>query len=298
MSLLIILLILLFILVILKLYFIKEGFEDGGLSQNTINDYNKFKEFYNQFITNWEKAITSSIVLDTPQEPLTSPSQTSSLNPPNPSTNDMNLYINKLSSDLNKKLPYVTELFPEQINSTILPEIISKIPEDSEIYINALDWMNEQLEKAHSNLNIDNFEDMCHDISTCIANNPELLAKIAEAQQVRGQKQIQENEQILSNRINKFFSNSQIEQSIQKNTELVKKTESIQKQAESGQLLNNFSSQISNQNTQDIKYDIPKGGNALTELKQNDPKKYNELQSVAPQLFSIKQLIEQINKTL
>ena len=79
---------------------------------------------------------------------------------------------------------------------------------------------------------------------------------------------------------------------------MFKKKESIQKQAESGQLLNNFSSQISNQNTQDIKYDIPKGGNALTELKQNDPKKYNELQSVAPQLFSIKQLIEQINKTL
>ena len=91
------LLILLFILVILRLFIVKEGFED--ISQNTINDYNKFTQFYNQFMTNWNKAIVSSIAIDTPQEPLITPGQVSS--PPNPSQNDMNLYINTLSKSLN-----------------------------------------------------------------------------------------------------------------------------------------------------------------------------------------------------
>ena len=117
-----ILLILLFILVILRLFTIKEGF----VSQTT-NDYNKFKQFYNQFITNWTKAIISSIAIDTPQEPLTSPGQVSQ--PPNPSQNDMNLYIDTLSKNLNTPLPHITDLFPEI--DTSLTDIISRIPPDS-----------------------------------------------------------------------------------------------------------------------------------------------------------------------
>ena len=283
------LLILLFILVILRLFIVKEGFED--ISQNTINDYNKFTQFYNQFMTNWNKAIVSSIAIDTPQEPLTSPGQVSQ--PPNPSQNDMNLYINTLSKSLNISFPQITDLFPEKIDT--LPEIISRIPPDSTPYINALKWMNDQMEKAHSNLNIDNFEDMCQDLSNCIVNNPDLIAKIAEAQTNNEKDQIKKNEQQLSNLIGKFFSNNLLQPLIQKNTDLVKKTEDVQKQAESGQLTDTLTKQF---NTPETKYDIPKGGNALAELQKTDPEKYNKIKDVAPKLFSIKQLIEQINATL
>ena len=293
---LLILLILLFILVILRLFIVKEGFED--ISQNTINDYNKFIQFYNQFMTNWGKAITTSILSDTPQEPLTTPGQVS--NPPTPSQNDMNLYINTLSTSLHTQLPQITDLFPNTIDDKILPNIISRIPDNSVPYINALKWMNEQLEKAHSNLNItDNFEDMCQDISTCIANNPDLIAKIAEAQTNREKDQIATNEKKLSTLIASFFSNDQLELFLQKNTELIKKTEDIQQQAENGQLTSHFTSQLaSKSNVDQTKYDIPKGGNALSELQKTDPEKYNKLKDVAPKLFSIKQLIEQINSTL
>ena len=276
----------LFILVILRLFTIKEGF----VSQTT-NDYNKFKQFYNQFITNWTKAIVSSIAIDTPQEPLTSPGQVSQ--PPNPSQNDMNLYIDTLSKNLNTPLPHITDLFPEI--DTSLTDIISRIPPDSTPYVNALKWMNDQMEKAHSNLNIDNFEDMCQDISSCIANNPDLIAKIAEAQANNEKDQIKKNEQELSNRIAIFFSNNLLQPLIQKNTELVTKTEDVQKQAESGQLTDTLTKQF---NTPETKYDIPKGGNALAELQKTDPEKYNKIKDVAPKLFSIKQLIEQINATL
>lgn len=277
----------LFILVILRLFTIKEGF----LSQTT-NDYNKFKQFYNQFIRNWTKAIVSSIAIDTPQEPLTSPGQISQ--PPNPSQNDMNLYIDTLSKNINTPLPHITDLFPE-IDNTSLTDIISRIPPDSTPYVNALKWMNDQMEKAHSNLNIDHFEDMCQDISSCIANNPDLIAKIAEAQANKEKDQIQNNEQQLSNRIAIFFSNNLLQPLIEKNTELVTKTEDIQKQAESGQLTDTLTKQF---NTPETKYDIPKGGNALAELQKTDPEKYNKIKDVAPKLFSIKQLIEQINATL
>lgn len=276
----------LFILVILRLFTIKEGF----VSQTT-NDYNKFKQFYNQFITNWTKAIVSSIAIDTPQEPLTSPGQVSQ--PPNPSQNDMNLYIDTLSKNLNTPLPHITDLFPEI--DTSLTDIISRIPPDSTPYVNALKWMNDQMEKAHSNLNIDHFEDMCQDISSCIANNPDLIAKIAEAQANNEKDQIKKNEQELSNRIAIFFSNNLLQPLIQKNTELVTKTEDVQKQAESGQLTDTLTKQF---NTPETKYDIPKGGNALAELQKTDPEKYNKIKDVAPKLFSIKQLIEQINATL
>jgi len=210
----------------------------------------------------------------------------------------MNLYINTLSKTLNTSFPPITDLFPEKIDS--LPDIILRIPKDSTTYINALKWMNEQLEKAHSNLNItDNFEDMCQDISSCIANNPELLAKIAEAQINKQNDQILINEQKLSELIANFFSNDQINQLIQKNTELITKTEDIQKQAESGQLTTQFASQIANKSDMaKTQYDIPKGGNALSELQKTNPDKYNQLKDVAPKLFSIKQLIEQINSTL
>lgn len=284
------------ILLIFRLFIFTEGFED--ISQNTINDYNKFTQFYNQFMTNWKKAITTSIISDIPQEPLTSPSQVSSLQSSVPSQNDMNLYINTLSNTLNISFPPITDVFPEKIDT--LPDIISRIPKDSTTYINALKWMNEQLEKAHSNLNItDNFEDMCQDITSCISNNPELLAKIAEAQINKEKDNILINEQKLSALIAHFFSNDQIQPLMQQNTELIKKTEDIQKQAESGQLANQFASQIANkENVSNTTYDIPKGGNALSELQKTNPEKYNQLKDVAPKLFSIKQLIEQINSTL
>ena len=40
---------------------------------------------------------------------------------------------------------------------------------------------------------------------------------------------------------------------------------------------------------------IPEGGNNLAQMKQNDPQKYNDYQKNYSSLFSVKQLMEQIN---
>ena len=90
----IILLVLLFILIILRLFVVKEGFE---LNQKTLDNYDKYIKFYNPFMENWKKAVTSAIGMNTPQEPLTDPSEISSNKVELPNKDEMNEYISELS---------------------------------------------------------------------------------------------------------------------------------------------------------------------------------------------------------
>jgi hypothetical protein len=48
----------------------------------------------------------------------------------------------------------------------------------------------------------------------------------------------------------------------------------------------------------DIKYTKPPGANNLNNMKQNNPARYNELQTNYKQLFSVKKLFDQINSAL
>ena len=155
MTILLILLILLFILIILNLYasIPYEGFQTSvPLNPDTIQAYNNFLAFYNPFCANWQKAIVSSIALDTPQEPLTSPSQVGTSTATTPSDSDMNTYITQLSQQLGQPLPPVCILLPSTVDSTTIAQTIPMIPTDTTPYINALNWMNTQLEKSQSNL--------------------------------------------------------------------------------------------------------------------------------------------------
>lgn len=302
-NLLLILLVLLLILVILKISVGEmEGFEDsGGLSQNAIDEYTKFSKYYNWFMTNWEKAIISSAVADMPQKPLESPDQVKSDNAPKPSMNDMNLYIVALANKIGEPLPPVTVLFPEKINSTTLPEVIKMIPDDSKLYLNALNWMNKELEKSQKDLGsalqggpiqrpVEKFENKCDDISNCLMNNPEFLAKLAEAQRKAGQDQIRQYEQLMIGRIAKFFSNTKLNDATQKSIVLLKKADDIQKKAQSGQLVNDINVPGGRS---EKKYDT--SGKKLSDMDVDERKK---LQKESAQWYSIKGMIDQINATL
>ena len=90
------------------------------------------------------------------------------------------------------------------------------------------------------------------------------------------------------------FTTPQFQQSLQRNQQLVKQADETKKQAESGQLFK----QVAIQETDAPIGRIPTGGTALTDMERNNPQQYNELQTNYGQLFSLKQLMDQINQNL
>ena len=236
-----ILLILLSILIILRVSI--EGFENGingtnetngtntikPLDPNTINLYNKYKDFYNKFMPNWEKAIISSIALE------------GSMNG-TPSMDNMNTRVAALSTP-EIPFPKVTPLLPDTIDRTKIPEINIS---DSSMYVNAMQWMNRNLEKSQENLNtslmgrpIEQFEDIPQDVSKCL-DNPEVLKKLIELQNKKVEDDARNNEALFSSRMTTFLSNDRLQPELDKNIRLFKNADDIKKKATSGELLSNL----------------------------------------------------------
>lgn len=79
------------------------------------------------------------------------------------------------------------------------------------------------------------------------------------------------------------------------NKELAQKSQDIQNQAQSGQLVNQINVPGGNSKTS---YTKPEGADKLAKMKQDNPQQYNQLQQNNTQLFNIKSLLEQINGSL
>jgi hypothetical protein len=321
MTVLLILLILLFILIILNLFVSVpyEGFQTSiPLNPDTIQGYNNFLSFYNPFCANWQKAIISSIAADTPQEPLTSPSQVGSSTPSTPSDSDMNTYITQLSQQLGQPLPPVCVSLPTTVDSTNIAQIIPMIPTDTTPYINALTWMNTQMEKSQANLGsalqggspTEGFDDlrsssgasassgqadMCQDISQCLANNPQLAQQIAEELNAQSAQQVVQQEQQLMTLLIPFVSTQALSEAFGQNVILVEKAQEIQNQAQSGALVNQINVPGGNSKAT---YSMPDGSDNLKQIQQNDPNRYNELKKNYGMWVAIKGLTDQINATL
>jgi hypothetical protein len=307
MTILLILLILLFILIILNLYasVTYEGFQASiPLNPDTIQAYNNFLAFYNPFCANWQKAIVSSIALDTPQEPLTSPSQVGTSTATTPSDSDMNTYITQLSQQLGQPLPPVCISLPSTVDSTTIAQIIPMIPTDTTPYINALNWMNTQLEEAQSNLGsalqggsegFDDMSSMCQNISQCLANNPQLAQQIAEELNAQNAQNVAQQEQQLMALLTPFVSTQTLTDAVGQNTVLVQKAQEIQNQAQSGELVNQINVPGGNSQTT---YSMPDGSDNLKQIQQDNPDRYNELKKNYGAWVAIKGLMDQINATL
>ena len=304
-----ILLILLFILIILNLFMSipYEGFQASiPLNPDTLQGYNSFLSFYTPFCANWQKAIISSIAADTPQEPLTSPSQVGLSTAPTPSNSDMNAYITQLSKQLGKSLPPTCVSFPPTVDSTNIAQIIPMIPTDITPYINALNWMNTQLEEAQSGLEsalqggspIEGFNDMsgiCQNISQCLANNPQLAQQIVQELNAQNTTDVVQQEQQLLAAIAPFISTSALTTANEQNVVLVQKAQEIQNQAQSGELINKINVPGGNSQTT---YSMPDGADNLKQIQQNNPERYNELKTNYSAWVAIKGLTDQINATL
>jgi hypothetical protein len=303
MSIILILLGLLFIMIILRLFIVKEGFESIPLNPITIQSYDKFLSFYNTFCASWKKAIESSVASEIPQQPATDPSNVTGGNKaPTISESDMNKYITTLSSNLSIPFPPICIPLPKTVDSTNIVDITNKIPTDIQPYINALNWMNPQLAKSQANLgsalkgkSYEGFDNMCQNVATCLANDPELIQQIAiEVSEQNDQQIVVQQEQLIA-AINPFFTNSDLSTAFGENQLLFQKAQEIQDQAQSGELVN----QIDVPGGRTIaKYQKPAGADNLINMKQNDPARYNELKNNYSMWTNLKSMLDNINANL
>jgi hypothetical protein len=211
------------------------------------------------------------------------------------------MYITNLSQELGQPLPPICISLPPTITSSNIKQTIDLIPNNVTPYINALQWMNNKLSKAHSNLGsalqgnaIEGF-DSCANISQCISDNPILAQQIAEQISKQDSQNIEQLEEQLINVINPFLSSSELNSILQVNSSLVEKSQKIQDQAQSGELVNQIN--VPGGNTR-ASYTMPEGASTLKDMQQTNPDQYNKLKSNYKQWFSIKQLMEQINSNL
>lgn len=279
----------------------KEGFQVYELKPITIKTYNDFLSFYNTFCSNWQKSIKSSVASQIPQQPLTSPSQVNSGIVPDIPEGDMNNYISILSQQLSQSLPPICKTLP-QLDANLLPQLIKEVPKSTGPFINALNWMNTQLEQSQANLGsalkgnpppiYDNFEDICDNVSACFDNNPEFVKKIALdlAEQQRKEQEYQEDQLVKA--LKPFLIEVELRRAFNKNIQLFKQAQEIQNKAASGELLNEIKIPDTEKK---IIYTKPPGANNLINMKQNNPARYNEIQTNYKQLFSLKKLFDQIN---
>lgn len=292
--------ILILVLIILYWYTVTETFQD--LDPEFVNKYNTFVAFYNPFLTNWEKAVMTSMSMEIVQQPLTSPSQIGSATATSPafSRSKMNQYIHELSQTRKQPLPPLTDPLPTSIDPSMIPALVETIPQDPAPYQNALNWMNERLASSHQNLDgalqgksAEGFADNCAEISQCMSD-PEVVRQITEQQDAQRAQKQRSQQQTISLHVDQFNQNSSLQQAISQNNDLVQQSKNIQNQAQSGELLN----KMNLPEDPIAAYQIPKGGNRLKQMKEEDPEKYNEYEKNNSVLFSLKQWMEQINRSL
>ena len=259
---------------------------------------------------NWEKALITLIGLNNVSAETTEATATDATAKPSkpamPSRNEINVYIKNLTSKLNMILPEVTDPFPKTIDvNKIDPTLLKKIPSDPIPYINALTWINTNLEKTHRDLEsamkgkkTEGFyteeytigERDMEDFGIEGFDTNEMCQQYISCQQ-QNEQQIQQS---INTALLKFINNKQLLDAFARNKELIAKSEKIKKQAESGDLLK----QLQLPDEEIIKYELPDGHDALNDMEKNNPAKYKEYKSKYSQWFGIKQLFDQINSNL
>jgi hypothetical protein len=304
-------LIIISIFCIVALYYLyqTEGFENP-VDPLLQKKYAAFVAFYNPFLINWEKAIVTSIGLDTPVKELTDPSQVGSGSAfKGPTRAEMNMYIQKLEKTLNKPFPLITDALPSTLDSTMITELPQRVSMNPSSYQNALQWMNASLSAAHREMEamkkspegfdvMDKYQliehfDNCAEYTKCMSD-PEVVSKIAAAQNEQQLKKEKEKRKVFENQLDNINNNSMIQSEAKKNVALIQKSKEIEEQAKSGDLLNQFN--LSNDDSPPLVK--PSGVDKLANMKKNNPKQYAKNEKNNGQMLGLGTLLNSISNTL
>jgi len=307
------------ILLILSILFIiiwygiytTEGFEEPPIDPKIEEKYQKFMSFYNPFLTDWEKAVVTSIGLDTPVKPLTDPSQTSSATFQTPTRIEMNNHIKKMEKMYNTSFPPLTDPLPTTLTPTLMSDMMQHVSMDPAIYQNALQFMVKNQADAHTQLdamkkspegfdsmnpywNIEGF-DSCADYKKC-ATDPEVLDAIAKAQEQQQSRAQKQKENDFENKLDKFNMNTVVPQLSAQNKEYMQKALEIQEKAKNGTLLNEFN--LSNNDTSLDHFIKPQGVYNLEQMKKDNPEQYAEYEKKNANIMGVAGLFNSISNTL
>ena len=256
--------------------------------------YNAFAASYNEFLIAWEKAVTTSWSSKIEQPELGETTRASS-KPPQPTNAELNQEITRLVIETGKSFPPLTDPMPPQFTPS------ASIPADTTPYKNALEWMNQHMRQSQEDLKAalsgtssfadfkpfsepfgwpfsepfgwpfsEPFADMCQQMTQC------------------------QQQQQMGTKFDRWNSDAAFQAALQENKRLTAQAKKTQNQAQSGQLLN----QLDLPSEPTIKYTIPKGGDALNRMKDDDPNLFDYLKSNFRVLFDFKQWTEQINRNL
>jgi hypothetical protein len=277
---------------------VEEGFVVQTLQPETVRMYKEFVSFFNPFLANWEKAITTAVGLERP-----APTE-SSESPPVPTRAELNQYITLLSQKLDANLPLLRDPLPEELTPSFLVEF-SELLSASYEYQRAIDWMNQKIKESHAELDktmkgegfhVEGFspsEQTCADVVECIEKNPQLLERLAKAQNQQAEKKSASQQDVLIQQMGQILGNGGISSALSQNTSLLAKSDKIQNQASSGELL-----PAPSKEDPSPPVILPDGANKLDELKKKNPAQYSELKKNNTQLVEMKNLFDQINRSL
>ena len=233
--------------------------------------------------------MTSMSMNAPPPAALTSPSQTSTATAPKPSQANMNAYIKQLGQTKHTSFPPLTDPLPTEIHDRPTFEAMKpRIPTDIQPYLNALTWMNKNIADSQASLakfGGEGFED----VSSCPA-----IIQCIDAQKAQAEQDFVKEQRVLTAIMDQFNTSTALKNLMSDNVTLVKKSNDIQKQAQSGELL----TKLTTSNEPTITYTLPPGANALADLEASDPATYQEYKTNYAPLFGLKTQFDQINRNL
>lgn len=253
---------------------VKENFTD--LDATFLAKYEKFRTFYNTFLTNWAKAVITSYGTSLPAgQPVGTPTK-----------DQLNEYIQTLSKTKKKTFPPITDPLPSIKTTDELQTV--QIPRDPQSVQNALDFMNNGLTEAHAGMkdalkdlqgfaDYEPFEDICQQLQTC-----------QRKQQAVNDAQMATMQQDLIPLFDAFAS---LQGGLDRNNALIATSKKIQDQAQSGSLLPKVPPRVS-------PYTIPKGSDTFDKMKMENPELYKEYDKKFPSLTYFGKYRNEINANL
>jgi hypothetical protein len=270
------------------------------VSSEVKKEYQTFRTFYEAFLTSWREAL---ITADSLQKSSPTAGKT-------PSDTELNALVDKLSTTLGKTLPILpTTPLPaaiETLEDIERSQLLKRIPASSQPYMDALEWMNQQFIKAQQELNkalqggavpsMEGFagKESCAEISTCFKENPDLVRQLLAAQQEEAGQRLEQIQRELLQRFQQF-QQPRLRSAFELNERLRQQAKETQRKAQSGEWIKDV--RIPGSERTDPKL-VPPPGTTLEELRQSNPERYAEYQRSQSSLFSVKQLLEQINRNL
>jgi hypothetical protein len=277
-----------------------EGFENP-IDPVLQKKYSAFVAFYNPFLINWEKAIVTSIGLDTPVKELTDPSQVGSGSAfKGPTRAEMNMYIQKLEKTLNKPFPLITDALPSTLDSTMITELEKRVSMNPSSYQNALQWMNASLSAAHQQMEAMKKSPEGFDVMDKyqLIEGFDNCAQYSKCMDIYNERQLEKEKEkikVLENKLDNINNNSMIQSEAKKNIALIQKSKEIEAQAKSGDLLNQFDLSNDDSSPSLVK---PSGVDKLANMKKNNPKEYAKNEKNNGQMLGLGTLLNSISNTL